>query len=86
MPKILNRVGVKNKYRIMGSGPKTKVECDREIAQVQSRIEYMKAKISSMPNGKPGSSEACNKGQAKHTLANLKSDLAQLKAKRKSLS
>ena len=69
----------------MGTSPKSKADCDREIARVQGQIAYMKARISSMPNGKPGSSEACNKGQAKHQLANLQSELARLKAQRKSL-
>lgn len=69
----------------MGMGPKTKADCDRQIATVQSQIAHAKARIASMPNGKPGSSEACNKGQARHELANLQSELARLKALRKSL-
>ena len=48
-------------------------------------VEHTKARIASMPNGKPGSAAACNKGQARYQLANLKSELARLKAERKSL-
>ena len=38
-----------------------------------------------MPNVKPGSGEACNKGQMGHNLANAQAELARLKALRKSL-
>lgn len=66
-------------------GPKTKADCDNEIARVQSQIAYQKARIASMPNGKAGSAEACNKGVARHQLANSQSELARLKALRKTL-
>lgn len=70
----------------MGLGsPKTKAECDRQIASVQANIAHVKATIASMPNGKPGSAEACNKGQMRHTLANHQAELARLKALRKTL-
>lgn len=69
----------------MGMGPKTKADCDREIASVQSLIAHQKARIASMPNGKPGSSEACNKGLARYQLANSQAELARLKALRKTL-
>ena len=49
----------------MGLGsPKTKAACDRDIAAVQARIAQFKANIASMPNGKPGSAEACQKAQS----------------------
>jgi hypothetical protein len=70
----------------MGLGsPKTKAACDRDIAAVQSRIAEFKARIASMPNGKPGSAEACQKAQMRQTLANYQADLARLKALRKTL-
>ena len=69
----------------MGMGPKTKAECDRAIASKQGEIAHMKATIASMPNGKPSSSEACNKGMARHRLAGLQAELASLKALRKTL-
>lgn len=70
----------------MGLGsPKTKAECDSRIANVQGLIAHQKARIASMPNGKPGSAEACNKGQARHILANHQAELARLKALRKTL-
>ena len=70
----------------MGLGaPKTKADCDSKIVESQRRIEYLKAQISSMPNGKPGSAEACNKNGYKHLLAQEKAELARLKTLRKSL-
>ncbi len=70
---------------IMGSSPKTKADCDYKIADLQGQIAYQKARIASMPNGKAGSAEACNKGLARHQLANLQAELAKLKALRKTL-
>ena len=70
----------------MGLGsPKTKAACDRDIAYAEAQIAHIKANIASMPNGKPGSAEACNKGQMRHNLANAQAELARLKALRKGL-
>ena len=70
----------------MGLGePKTKADCDSKILASQRRIEYLKASISSMPNGKPGSAEACNKNGMKHLLAQEKAELARLKDLRRRL-
>lgn len=70
----------------MGLGkPSTKAECDSRIMASQERIEFLKEKIASIPNGKPGSAEACNKLGYKHQLAQEKEELARLKALRKSL-
>lgn len=69
----------------MGMNPKTKADCDYAIANKQGQIAHMKATIASMPNGKPGSSEACNKGVARSQLANMQAELARLKALRKTL-
>ena len=86
MLKIQNRVGYNYKnLLIMGMNPKTKADCDYAIANKQGQIAHMKATIASMPNGKPGSSEACNKGVARSQLANMQAELARLKALRKTL-
>lgn len=65
--------------------PKTKADCDERIAVLMADIERKKARIASMPNGKPGSSEACNKNQEKYQLGNLKAEVAKLKTLRKTL-
>ena len=65
--------------------PKTKAECDERIAVVQGNIERKKAYIAAMPNGKPNSSERCNKNVEKQHLAGMKEELAKLKALRKTL-
>lgn len=71
--------------RIGLTSPKTKAECDERIADLMASIEHKKARIASMPNGKPGSSEACNKNQEKYQLGNLKAEVAKLKTLRKTL-
>ena len=67
------------------ANPKTKAECDERIGVVQGDIARKKAYIAAMPNGKPNSSEACNKNVAKMELAGMKAELAKLKALRKTL-
>lgn len=72
-------------FSMLMGNPSTKAECDQLIGELQGDIERKKARIASMPNGKPGSSEACNKNQEKYQLGNLKAELAKLKAMRKTL-
>ncbi len=71
--------------RIGLTSPKTKAECDERIADLMADIERKKARIASMPNGKPHSSEACNKNQEKYQLGNLNAEVAKLRALRKTL-
>lgn len=67
----------------MGLGPKTKAECDIEIANQIRRIEYLKASLASKTGN--DSATKASKGQLRYTIAQEKGELAKLKALRKTL-
>lgn len=62
----------------MGSGPKTKAECDREIAIWEGHVAHQKAAVAA---AKPGP----YKEQLRYTLAQHQEQLAKYKALRKTL-
>ena len=63
--------------------PKTKAECDRKILDAQKRVNQQQEYIASMKAQFGSNSPAVN--NAKITLQKFKSDLAELKALRKTL-
>lgn len=67
----------------MGSGPKTKAECDEKILTAQKRVNQQKVYLASMRAQFGSNSPAAN--NARISLEMAKSDLAELKAKRKTL-
>lgn len=64
-------------------GPRTKAECDQEIAFKQKQIADKTAYVAQMKGWYGSSSQAAT--DAKSQLATLKAELAQLKALRKTL-
>jgi methylaspartate ammonia-lyase len=62
----------------MGMSPKTKADCDQQIANLQKQIAQRKAYIANVP-------DAGNKAAGRRDLARLQGELAELKALRKTL-
>lgn len=65
----------------MGGTPKTKADCDKEIARLEGSIARTKALLSEAKRGKNG----YNPGSLEMSIANMKAEIAKLKAHRKSL-
>ena len=67
----------------MGMSPKTKAECDRKILDAQKRVNQCQEYLATMRAQYGSNSSAAN--NARISLAQAKSQLAELKALRKTL-
>lgn len=74
----------------MGMGPKTKAECDREIARAEENLalrksQYEKMKAAPLIPGKNGGYTRAGIAAAKADVERLKGEVKSLKALRKTL-
>ena len=77
MPKTNHRVGKLKTHLIMGM-PKTKADCDMEIASLKSQIAGLRAKI-------PAYRSKDMKDAARREIASLQGKIARLQAHKKTL-
>ena len=66
--------------------PKTKADCDREIARLKGRIESCKAELARAKERQgPGWNTTTVQGQMRDEIASCKKKIAQLQAQKKTL-
>lgn len=86
MSKILNRVDIINlNFAIMGMSPKTKAECDREIAAAERRLASEQSNYEMMKARCPENWSKESVAHQKSKVETVKGEIKSLKALRKTL-